>query len=234
VLRAVAREAHAAGLTVTGHVPNGMNVFEAIDAGLDQINHVEYISAVMKPNPQRVIAMLKRHRTVVDPTLALYELMERPMNEPITRFEPGIAKVATELAAPLNGFGLPPDAAARRRADEDERIAVVAALHQAGVPIVAGTDQSVPGHSLHREIELRVKAGFSPIEALQSATIVAARAMKKDGESGTLERGKRGDLVILDANPLERIEHTRRIHRVITRGRVFDPAPLWRSVGFQP
>jgi imidazolonepropionase-like amidohydrolase len=58
--------------------------------------------------------------------------------------------------------------------------------------------------------------------------------MKKDADSGTIEKGKRGDLVILDANPLERIANTRRIHRVITNGRVFDPAPLWRSVGFQP
>jgi imidazolonepropionase-like amidohydrolase len=99
---------------------------------------------------------------------------------------------------------------------------------------VAGTDQSVPGHSLHREIELYVTAGFSPLEALQAATIAPARAMKNDGEAGTLEKGKRGDLVVLDGNPLEDIRNTRRIHRVITNGRIFDPAPLWRSVGFQP
>ena len=90
----------------------------------------------------------------------------------------------------------------------------------------------MPGHSLHREIELYVKAGLSPFDALAAATIVPARVMKKEAESGTIEKGKRGDLIVLDGNPLDDIRNTRRIHRVITNGRVFDPAPLWRSVGF--
>ena len=121
----------------------------------------------------------------------------------------------------------------RRRLFDDE-VALVGRLHRAGVPVVAGTDQSVPGHSLHREIELYVRAGFSPLEALQAATIVPARAMKTESDSGTIEPGKRGDLLILDGNPLDDIHNTRRIYRVITGGRVFDPAPLWRSVGFLP
>jgi len=234
VLRAITREAHRLGMTVTGHVPNGIDTLQAIDAGLDQVNHVEYIVTALNPQPQRAIETLRQHHTVVDPTLALYELLARPFNEPIVKFEPGVAKVAPELAAPLNGFGSPTDVASRRRAEQDERVAAVRRLHAAGIPIVAGTDQAVPGHSLHREIELYVAAGFTPLEALQAATIVPARVMKKDAESGTIENGKRGDLVILDANPLELITNTRRIYRVITNGRVFDPAPLWRSVGFQP
>ena len=234
VLRAITAEAHRRGLTVTGHVPNGMNAMEAVEAGLDQINHRQYLDAVMQPNPQAAIALFKKHGTVIDPTLALYELMTRPFGQPIETFEPGVRKIAPELATPINGMGLPPDAAERQRATTDEGIALVGALHRAGIPIVAGTDQAVPGHSLHREIELYVQAGFSPLEALQAATIVAARAMKKDGEAGTLERGKRGDLVVLDGNPLEDVRNTRRIYRVITNGRIFDPAPLWRSVGFQP
>ena len=92
----------------------------------------------------------------------------------------------------------------------------------------------MPGHSLHREIELYVRAGFSPLEALQAATIVPARAMKAASDSGTIEAGKRGDLIVLDGNPLDDIHNSRRIHRVITGGRVFDPAPLWQSVGFRP
>ena len=92
----------------------------------------------------------------------------------------------------------------------------------------------MPGFSLHREIELYVKAGFTPLEALQAATIVPARVMKKDGDSGTIEVGKRGDIVILDASPLDDIANTRKIYRVVTNGRVFDPGPLWESVGFRP
>ncbi len=234
VLRAVAREAHSHGMTVTGHVPAGMDALQAIDAGLDQINHAKYLAPLMKQNAQATVAVLKEHHTVVDPTLALYELLARPFDRPIAAFEPGVLKVAPELSAPLNGFGLPAQEAERQRPQEAETLAVVGALHRAGIPIVAGTDQAVPGYSLHREIELYVDAGFSPLEALQAATIVPARAMKKDGDSGSLEKGKRGDLVVLDANPLDDIHNTRRVYRVITNGRVFDPAPLWRSVGFQP
>ena len=112
VLRAITAEAHKLGMTVTGHVPDSMNAFTAIDAGLDQIDHAEYVGVAASQDPQEVIAELKRHRTVIDPTLALYELLARPLNQPIDAFEPGIRKVARELEAPLNGFGSPVDTAA--------------------------------------------------------------------------------------------------------------------------
>ena len=234
VLRAITAEAHRLGMTVTGHVPEGMNIFGAIDAGMDQINHAEYPAAVASQDSNRLIKTLKQHGTVLDPTLALYELLARPFTQPIESFEPGIRHVARELEAPLSGFGSPPDSARFRKSRFDEELAVVGMLHKAGVPIVAGTDQSVPGFSLHREIELYVKAGFTPLEALQAATIVPARVMGKDRDSGTVDVGKRGDLVILDANPLDDIRNTRKIYRVITNGRVFAPGPLWQSVGFTP
>ena len=79
VLRAITAEAHKLGMTVTGHVPNSMNVLTAIEAGLDQVNHAQYLGAAASADPQDVIAALKRHRTVVDPTLALYELLARPL-----------------------------------------------------------------------------------------------------------------------------------------------------------
>ncbi|HMD33812.1 MAG TPA: amidohydrolase family protein, partial [Vicinamibacterales bacterium] len=92
----------------------------------------------------------------------------------------------------------------------------------------------VPGHSVHREIELYVEAGFTPIEALQAATIVPARAMKLDAELGTIEKGKRADLVVLNANPLDDIRNIRRVRWTIRDGRVYDSAALWRSVNFIP
>ena len=123
--------------------------------------------------------------------------------------------------------------AAAARARLDRGLQIVRALHNGGVRIVAGTDEGIPGHSLHRELELYVEAGFTDLEALQSATIVAARAMKVDGELGTIERGKRADLVVLDANPLEAIANIRRVRWVMTAGRLDDPTALWRSVGFR-
>jgi imidazolonepropionase-like amidohydrolase len=234
VMRAITAEAHGLGMTVTGHVPDGINAFEAIDAGMDQINHAEYIAAVAFPDTEKIITLMRLHKTVLDPTLALYELLSRSFTQPIEAFEPGFTHVARELATPLAGFGSPPESAPMRRRRFEDDLALVGTLHKAGIPIIAGTDQSVPGFSLHREIELYVKAGFKPLEALQAATIVPARVLGHDKDSGTVGVGKRGDLVILDASPLDNIANTRKIYRVITNGRVFEPAPLWQSVGFRP
>jgi imidazolonepropionase-like amidohydrolase len=107
-------------------------------------------------------------------------------------------------------------------------------LHQAGVPIVAGTDQAVPGYSVDREMELYVKAGFTPMEAIQSATLTSARAMGMEKDSGTVEVGKRADVIIVDGNPLENISDIRKVSAVFAEGRMFQPAQLWPSVGFKP
>jgi len=87
---------------------------------------------------------------------------------------------------------------------------------------------------VHREIELYVEAGLTPMQALQSATIVPARAMKLDRELGTIEKGKRADLAILDANPIERIQNIRRVRWTVSAGRMIEAAALWKSVRFEP
>ena len=116
----------------------------------------------------------------------------------------------------------------------DKDLEIVGALHRAGIPIVAGTDQSVPGYSLHREIELYNQAGFTPMEAIQAATIASARAMGVEKDSGTIEKGKRGDLILINGNPLEDIHNTRNVEYVITNGTMYHTAELWKSVGFKP
>ena len=83
-------------------------------------------------------------------------------------------------------------------------------------------------------ITVQVKAGLTPLEAIQAATIVPARVMKLDNEVGTIENGKRADLIILDANPLDNISNVRKIRFVVTQGRLFDCGKLWESVDFKP
>lgn len=102
------------------------------------------------------------------------------------------------------------------------------------MPIVAGTDQAVPGHSLHREIELYVQAGFTPMEAIQAATLVPARVMGLGKDAGTVEKGKRADLILINGNPLDDIRNTRNVEYVITNGTMYHTAELWQSVGFKP
>ncbi len=111
---------------------------------------------------------------------------------------------------------------------------MVGELHRAGVPIVAGTDISVPGHSLHRELELYVQAGLSPMAAIQAATSVPARVMGLHKQVGTIEPGKRADLVIVAGDPIADIRNIRKVTKVVARGRMYDPAELWRIAEFTP
>ena len=113
-------------------------------------------------------------------------------------------------------------------------IQITGLLHRAGVPIVAGTDQTVPGHSLYRELELYVQAGFTPMEAIQTATIVPARVMGLEKELGTVEVGKRADLIVVNGNPLESIHNIRKVESVVTNGILYNCAELWQMVGFKP
>jgi imidazolonepropionase-like amidohydrolase len=256
-VKAICADAHKVGMTVTGHIPIGMNAYEGVEDGMDMINHIHYIAELLLPkdyDPQKVkglerlkvmasidinseagkqaVAFFAQHHTVIDPTMALMEMTLRAASAPATNTEPGIARVAPELREQLVNGGLPPEAAALGQKITQNDLAIIGALHRAGVPIVAGTDQTVPGFSLYREIELYVQAGFTPMEALQAATIVPARAMKVERDSGSLEVGKRADLDVLDANPLADIHNIRSVRSVLANGVLYDPAPLWESVGF--
>ncbi len=95
----------------------------------------------------------------------------------------------------------------------------------AGGKLYAGTDcasMCVPGLGMHQELELLVDTGITPLQALQAATINPAELMRMEDRLGSLEEGKEGDVLILDANPLEDIRNTRKIAKVISRGRVLD------------
>ncbi|HKN32465.1 MAG TPA: amidohydrolase family protein, partial [Terriglobales bacterium] len=98
--------------------------------------------------------------------------------------------------------------------------------HQAGVPFVAGTDTPAgvhifPGFSLHEELQRFVAAGFTPLEALQTATLNPARFFGMETQLGTVEEGKLADLVVLSGNPLEDISNTQKIAGVFVNGRYF-------------
>lgn len=245
ILKVIAEEAHRLGMTLTGHVPSSMNVLQAVEAGQDQISHINFVAPVFdfKRNPtgpgfvvdldsaktNRAIELFKRCGTVFDPTLAYMELFARAKATPIATFEPGFAKLPSEYAEHLNqvGGGAPGGMLLNF-------LSLVGVLHHAGIAVVAGTDVVVPAHSVHRELELFVRAGFTPMEAIQAATIVPARAMKLEKEVGTVEKGKRADLIIADADPLQSISNIRKVRSVIRSGRLFDCAQLWQVAGFKP
>jgi imidazolonepropionase-like amidohydrolase len=106
------------------------------------------------------------------------------------------------------------------------------AAHKAGVPMLLGTDSgtdnfhTIPGWSIHEELEALVKAGLSPVEALRMGTIDAARWRGQDATEGSVEAGKVADLVILRSNPLEAIHHTQEIDAVLKNGKLFSRVDL--------
>jgi imidazolonepropionase-like amidohydrolase len=109
------------------------------------------------------------------------------------------------------------------------------AMFRAGVPFMAGTDTAAgvhifPGFSLHDELALFVRAGLTPLQALQTATLNPAKFMGRLADMGTVEKGKLADLVLLDANPLDDIANTRRIRAVVLAGRYYDRADLDRML----
>jgi len=116
------------------------------------------------------------------------------------------------------------DDLATRRRFVDKELEVVKAMHRAGIPFLAGTDTPpgvyiFPGFSLHEELQRFVAAGFTPLEALQTATLNPAKFLGKENELGTIEKGKLADLVLLDANPLDDIRNTQKIAGVVANGR---------------
>jgi imidazolonepropionase-like amidohydrolase len=110
------------------------------------------------------------------------------------------------------------------------QLELVRAMHRAGVGIMAGTDTAtlyvIPGFSLHEELELLVKAGLSPMAALQAATRNPAKYFGKLDMFGTIETGKVADLVLLEANPLQDISHTQHIAGVMLNGKFLSKAEL--------
>jgi len=107
---------------------------------------------------------------------------------------------------------------------------VVGEMQSAGVKILPGTDTAAPfvypGFSLHEELALLVRAGLTPMQALQTATVGAAEFMGKSATQGTIEKGKAADLVLLDADPLADIHNTSRIAAVVIRGKLLDRGAL--------
>ena len=130
------------------------------------------------------------------------------------------------------------DDLATRKAFVEKELEVVNAMHRAGIPFLAGTDTPpgvyiFPGFSLHEELQRFVAAGFTPMEALQTATLNPAEFLGMDDRLGTIKKDKIADLVLLNANPLDDISNTQKIAAVIVNGRYLSRADLDKMLAFR-
>jgi hypothetical protein len=160
------------------------------------------------------------------PTLRLNSMVLAP---PYLRddWQDALARLPAGIAADWRSTTA--ELAANPREDVDTTFAewslfLTGRMHRRGIPIGAGTDTpiglSVPGYSLHSELEMLVRAGLSPIEAIRSATVRPAEYFSLQNEMGSIDVGKKADMVLLDANPLDDISNTKRISAVVTKGKL--------------
>ena len=258
--RAAIARAHARGMRVGGHLPSGLTATDAVGLGYDEIQHgnmwllsflgpevlarsqtpSRFIDAYTRgheidpdgPAAREFVARLRAAGTVVDPTLVTFENM-------FTGWKGEVAGATLPWASRMPATSLRGARAGGRARTIEERTQYRASftrmqqllkrLHDAGVPVVNGTDGGATLYA--RELELHVAAGLSAADVLYNATLGAARVMKLDATTGSITKGKRADLVLLDGDPLARIGAVRCAALVIKQGTVLDGDALAVAAG---
>jgi hypothetical protein len=248
IVKVICDEAHRQGLSVTGHIPRGMKLLDGIDSGMDQVNHMNHIVRLFefdsstfaidfaKPVNKQVLEKLKAKQIVMDPTLNIFEMNWRPLDKPVSDLYPSYSNWPKSSQAMVNKIGMPADTISKYKYPlRVERFKqLLLRLFQEGIPIVAGTDNSsLPGYVLYRELELYVESGLTPLQAIQTATLIPAKVMGRLSQSGTIEVGKQADMILVDGDPLKRLSDIQKIKWVIKDGQVYNAAELKNSVGFK-
>jgi hypothetical protein len=259
----IVKTAHARGLRVSGHIPNGMIASQFVEDGADEIQHINFIflnfladkvkdtrtperftavganAAKLDLQSKQVndfIALLLQHHTTVDVTLATFEGMftGRP-GKVSPDFAPVLDRLPAQVQRGAYTGGLPVTEENDQLYKDSYRamLRMTKRMYDAGVPILAGTDATA-GIMLHRELELEVEAGIPPAKALQIATFNAARLLKQDRELGSIAPGKRADLVLVEGNPAEHISDIRRCRLVMKNGVEYNSAELYSAAGIKP
>lgn len=259
----ICKLAHARGLRVSGHVPNGITASQFVEDGADEIQHINFIflnffasqvkdtrtperftavganAAKLDLNSKPVqdfIQLLLDHHTTVDVTLATFEGMftERP-GQVSPDFAPVLKRLPAQVQRGAYSGGLPVTAENDQLYKDSYRamLRMTKRMYDAGIPILAGTDATA-GLMLHRELELEVQAGIPPVKSLQIATFNAARLLKQEKDLGSIAAGKRADFVLVEGNPADHISDIRRCRLVMKDGTLYNSGDLYAAVGILP
>jgi imidazolonepropionase-like amidohydrolase len=261
-LPAAAAEAHKLGLHVHGHIPAGMRPLDAIHAGYDEITHINWVVMQAMPDDviaksngilrfegpgrymkdtdldsgpiRQMIDAMAAKGIYSDPTMVAFEGLYVPENgdlSPSYAAFVGTLPPSVERGFRIGGFKVPEGLTrADYRASWKKMVQVLGRMHKAGVPIVAGTDGF--GIELVRELEVYVEAGMSPAEALAAATIVPARLVGQDKNTGSIKVGKVADLALIEGDPSKRIGDLRQTRTVLLGGKLLDADALRTASGF--
>ena len=226
VLDAIVSEAHRCGRPVIAHVSTEAEAAGAVEAGVDGLEHMvlegdELLDATF--------AIMAERGVLWTPTLSLFDRMahDRDMSYVSGHRPDGFVSATVLRSVEQWASSTTPSAYAfpwERTVDYAGR------AHAAGVRLAVGTDAGMTavfhGLAVHRELELLVRAGLTPSEALTAATAVAAEKVGRAARLGTIEVGKEADLLLLGADPLADIRNTRSIDLVVKRGVRYEPDDL--------
>ena len=262
ILKDTVAYAHTRGLRVSGHIPVYLRAQDAVDAGYDEIQHINQLmlNFLVKPDTdtrtlerfrlpaegvadldfdskpvQDFIASLKKNDVAVDPTLATFDYIRQRPGEISAVYATVIDHLPLELQRRFRtaDMDIPDDAtAARYNKSYEKMVQFVGLLHKAGITVVPGTD-ALAGFTLHSELELYVKAGMTPAEALQSATWTSAGVGRVQHDRGKIAEGMAADLVIVDGDPTKDIGAIRKAVLVMGQGKVVYPAATFGGMGIR-
>jgi imidazolonepropionase-like amidohydrolase len=256
----IAAYAHERGLRVSGHVPAFSRAERVVRDGHDELQHINQLMLNFVSDPDTdsrtitrfilvgeraksldldsaavrdFIALLAERGITIDATMATFEGM---YTQAQGETDPALAPVAdhlpyaTQRSARSNSMDVSGGRLETYRASWRRMMEFLGRLHAEGVPLLAGTD-STAGFMLHRELELYVQAGVKPGEAIRIATESGARYAGVLAETGTVERGKRADLILVDGDPTTNISDIRKVAYVIKGGTGYAPAALYETFG---
>lgn len=232
---AIITSAKEVGMPVGGHIPNAVSTEHILAAGQNLIAHAEEVMRQAHGDfaLERIdcfAGIIAESNTWITPTLtttrrilAIFENLDAELSRPETRY---LHPMALGIWSYLNEFIYlkisPAHQEAIRRGFESFQQPFTKALHNKGSKLMTGTDAliptNIPGFSIHEELAELVAVGLTPYEALRSSTTHPIEFLGELDEAGTIEVGKRADLVLLEANPLEAIKNTRTIMGVMYRG----------------
>ncbi|KQV88812.1 amidohydrolase family protein [Pelomonas sp. Root1237] len=258
----VADRAHERGLRVSGHVPAFTFARAFVEAGADEIQHLNFILLNFFPDVKDTrtrdrytvladrlaqfdfndgrftdfVAFLRQHQTVLDPTMVVLEgLFSGEPARAAPALRPVVQRFPTVVKRrQLSGaVAVPAGKEAAYAQALPGLLRMLKRLHDGGVTIMPGSD-GFAGYSLHRELELYSQAGIANAEVLRIATLVPARVLGVEKERGSITPGKLADMILVDGDPLANMSDIRRVWRTIKGGQVYDPAALEQAMGMTP
>jgi imidazolonepropionase-like amidohydrolase len=237
---AMARTAKEVGMRFGGHVPDAVGLVHAIDMGQETFEHMdgylEYLGGDKGPiDEKKLAAIVKKSKAAgvwVVPTSALWAVVYNGIPLETLKAYPELKYVPAGAVATWAKLyeGRAKETAAVSKNLLANRQRLLSALYKGGVKILMGSDApqqfTLPGFSLQRELLYMRDAGMSPYEILKSGTVSPGRYFAKQDSFGTIETGKRADLVLLNANPLSDIRNVSKIKGVMVRGKWFSREDL--------